>query len=400
MILFENIINSFESIIAHKMRSSLSMLGIIIGVSSVIILTAMGAGSQQAVVEKIQSLGANTLTISAGGMGASNVYSKSSGNTSLTLDTIDSIKNEIDGLEGVLPIVSGNAQIIYGTNNSNASIMGITPEYFTLTNTKIETGINFSEKNITNLDKFAIVGVDIQEDIFAGENPVGKKIKMGGNIYEIIGIIEEKGGTTDSNIFIPLTTAQIRQFGKKTLSQVQVFVENSEEVDTIKTELENYLANLAGVSDTSESPYSIRSQADILERVSEITGTFTLLLSGIAGISLLVGGIGVMNIMLVSVTERTREIGIRKAIGASKKDILMQFLMESAVLSLLGGCIGIILSFVVVYVLNNYFNVASVIAYNSIILSFGFSLFIGIFFGLLPSYKAAKLKPIDALRFE
>jgi ABC-type antimicrobial peptide transport system permease subunit len=399
MILFENIVNSFESIIAHKLRSSLSMLGIIIWVSSVIVLTAMGAGSQQQVVKQIQSLWANTLTVSAWGMWASNVYSKTSSKTDLTLETVVNIKEKVAWLQWVLPIVSGNAQIIYGTNNSNASIMGITPEYFSLTNTKIETGINFSEKNISNLDKLAIVWIDIKNETFSWENPVWKKIKIGTNIYEIIGVIEEKWGNTDGNIFIPLSTAQIRQFWKKTLSQIQVFVEKSDEVDTVKAKLLTYLASLAWVSE-DDSPYSIRSQADILSRVSSITSTFTLLLSGIAGISLLVGGIGVMNIMLVSVTERTREIGIRKAIGASKKDILMQFLMESSVLSLLWWCIGILFSFFIVYILNTYVKVASIISYNSVFLSFWFSLFIGIFFGLLPSYNAAKLKPIDALRFE
>lgn len=399
MILFENIVNSFESIIAHKLRSSLSMLGIIIWVSSVIVLTAMGTGSQQQVVKQIQSLWANTLTVSTWGMWASNVYSKTSSKTDLTLETVANIKEKVAWLQWVLPIVSGNAQIIYGTNNSNASIMGITPEYFSLTNTKIETGINFSEKNISNLDKLAIVWIDIKNETFSWENPVWKKIKIGTNIYEIIGVIEEKWGNTDGNIFIPLSTAQIRQFWKKTLSQIQVFVEKSDEVDVVKAKLLTYLASLAWVSE-DDSPYNIRSQADILSKVSSITSTFTLLLSGIAGISLLVGGIGVMNIMLVSVTERTREIGIRKAIGASKKDILMQFLMESSVLSLLWWCIGILFSFFIVYILNTYVKVASVISYNSIILSFWFSLFIGIFFWLLPSYNAAKLKPIDALRFE
>nr|MDD3720667.1 ABC transporter permease [Candidatus Gracilibacteria bacterium] len=395
--IFENIINSLESIKSNKLRAGLSMLGIIIGVSSVIILTAIGNGSTQTIVAKIEEMGTNILTISTGG-GFGGSRDKATATNILSDKLVNSIKEGVTGLDSVLPIISTNGQIVYGANDMSATVYGIDTNYFKAKNVSIIYGSDITETHIKNLDKVAVIGQDIVTELFDGKNPVGENIKMGNNVFEIVGVIEENS-TLGSYMFIPISTASIRITGQKYYSQIIVAVSNADQVDAKEEEINSLLEKVLEVTDTNNLPYRIRNQAEMLENFSSITQTLTLLLSGIAGISLLVGGIGVMNIMLVSVTERTKEIGIRKAIGAGKSDILLQFLTEASSLSILGGIIGISFSYLVVFVLNK-FSIAAIITTNSILISFLFSLGIGLIFGILPAYKAAKLRPIDALRFE
>lgn len=394
--IIENILNSLESIKSNKLRSALSMLGIIIWVSSVVILTAIWNGSQQTIVAKVQEMGTNILTISAG-WGFGNVNAKSSSKDILNIKVLNNIK-EIDGLSGVLPIVSGNGQIVYSSNNMSASIYGVSPDYFKVKDVDIAYGSNITQKNIDNLDKVAVIWQDILDELFDGKDPIGKKIKMDNNVFEVIWVIEENS-TLSSYVFIPISTASIRIFWQKYYSQILIYVTDSTQVDAKEEEINNSLIKLLNITDTENLPYRIRNQSEMLSNLSSITGTLTMLLGGIAWISLLVGWIWVMNIMLVSVTERTKEIGIRKAIWAGKNDILLQFLTEASSLSIIGGIIGIWFSYAVVYLLTHFW-IPAVITTNSLITSFCFSFGIGIVFWLLPAYKAAKLRPIEALRFE
>lgn len=395
--LFENIVNSFESIRSNKLRSSLSMLWIIIWVSSVIILTAIWNGSQKTIVDKIEELWTNVLTISTW-WGFWRVNTKSTATNILTDKVVKSIEENISWLDGVLPIISTNWQLVYSSNNMSATVVWITTNFLKVKNINIEYWNNFSQSNIDDLQKVAIIGQDVSSELFDWENPVGKKMKMWKNVFEVIWVIEENS-TYDSAIFIPLSTASVRITSQKYYSQIIINVKNSDEVDLKETEIDTLLQKVLEVTDTNNLPYNIRNNSEMLENMSSITETLTMLLAWIAWISLLVWWIWVMNIMLVSVTERTKEIWIRKAIWAGKNDILLQFLTEASSLSLLWWIIWIILSYWVVFALNK-FSITAIITTNSIFISFCFSLWIWVIFWLLPAYKAAKLRPIDALRFE
>lgn len=395
--IFENIINSFESIKANKLRSSLSMLWIIIWVSSVIILTAIWNWSQKSITDKIEELWTNILTISTWWW-FWRVNTKSTATNILTEKVVNSIKENIFWLDWVLPIISTNWQLVYSWNNMSSSVMWISTDFFDVKNIEVEYWSNITEKNINDLDKVAIVWQDVVTELFDWENPVGKKMKMWDNVFEITWVIEENS-TYDSYIFIPITTASIRITWQKYYSQIIIAVTDSTQTDSKETEIDSLLQDILEVTDPDNLPYSIRNNSEMLESMSSITETLTMLLAWIAWISLLVWWIWVMNIMLVSVTERTKEIWIRKAIWAGKSDILLQFLTEASSLSILWWVIWIWFSYFCVYLLN-YFSITSIISTNSIVMSFGFSLWIWIIFWLLPAYKAAKLRPIDALRFE
>lgn len=402
MIFIENIANSFESIFANKLRTFLSILWIIIWVSSVIILWAIWEGSKQSVVENIQALWTNMLTISPWWQRSTDVYSKQTSQNLFTLETVASIKTKVDWLKWVLPLSSGKGQLIYGANNMSVTINWISTDYLDVTNTKVVMWQNITNSDIDSLKKVVVIWNTIYTDIFNSENPIGKSVKIWNALFFVIWVIEEKwwNSQTDSSVFIPISTAQIRVLWSKYLNQIQISVEDSLKVDEKETEISALLSQLLKVTDTNTLPFSIRNQADLLSRVSTITWTLTLLLSWIAAISLIVGWIWVMNIMLVSVTERTKEIWIRKAIWAKKLDILTQFLMESLILSILGWVIWILFSYFVIYILTTYLSIAWVIVYNSIVMSFSFALAIWVIFWLLPAYKASKLRPIDALRYE
>lgn len=395
--IFENILNSFESIKSNKLRSALSMLWIIIWVASVIILMAMWNWSTQQIVWMIEDLWTNILTVSPGGWYWSS-RDRATARDILTDKVVDAIKEEVTWLDWVLPTISSNWQLVYWWNDMSAQVYGVDDNFFPWRRIELEYGSNINENNLLYLDKVAVIGQTVLTELFAWQNPIGEKIKMWNNVFEIIWIIESNI-MYDSAIFIPVTTASIRITWQKYYSSIVIAVTDSNEVNAKEAEIDALLQRELKVIDPNSLPYNIMNQGQMLDSITEIMDTMTLFLAWIAAISLLVWWIWVMNIMLVSVTERTKEIWIRKAIWASGSDILLQFLTEASSLSILWWTIWIILSYATVSILA-YFDIPWVISINSILMSFGFSLAIWLIFGIVPAYKAAQLRPIDALRFE
>jgi putative ABC transport system permease protein len=406
MNIFENIRNALGAINSNKMRSALTMLGIIIGVASVVLLVAIGQGTQQSVTAQIQNLGTNLLTVSPGSPNQTNVrFGGGTASSTLKSTDADAIKTYVTGLSGIEPEQTSRQQVVAGSQNTSTTIVGTTDAYLTVRNATVDYGSFITAQNVADMDKVAVLGSQTLATLFPSDpNPIGQDIRVGNTIFTVIGIMKAKGGqgptNQDDRVIIPLSTMQHRITGLDSVSTISVSVANAKDMEQTQAVITAVLMNEHQITDTSKQDFTVLNQADAVQTLSNVTGTFTLLLAGIAGISLLVGGIGVMNIMLVSVTERTREIGIRKAIGAKKRDILLQFLVEAIVLSILGGLIGIAISLIGAWIATTYFSVAAIIAWSSIVLAFLFSVGVGVFFGLLPAYKAAKLRPIEALRYE
>lgn len=402
----DQIIESFNTLKLNKMRSGLAILGIVIGIGSVIALISIGKSSQQSIETRIQSLGSNLLTVSASFQREGVVRGAQSRNT-LTNDDAQAIKTSanITTVKNVSPEYSGRLQVITGSNNTNTTIVGATPVYTTVHNTTIETGNFISESDEKNMTKVAVLGPTVVTDLFGeGNVPIGEKIRIGSQYFTIIGITTAKGGNgpnnQDDRIYVPLSTAQKQLFGSKYLSSIAVEAKDADSMNAAVNEIGYLLLDMHKISDPTKADFSIMSQADILSTASSITGTFTTLLSGVAAISLLVGGIGIMNIMLVTVTERTREIGLRKALGAKKKTVITQFLIESVILTFTGGLIGIILGVVLAFIYSKATSSIFVISGSSILLAFAVSSFIGVVFGWYPARRASSLQPIEALRYE
>ncbi len=396
---------AIKSIIKSRMRSLLTALGIIIGVAAVVVMVAVGDGAQLQVEEQIQALGSNLIIITPGTSTTGGIRGGAGSFNRFTLDDVDKIKNEATLIKGVSPLVRSGGQVIGGTGNWFTQIQGVSPDYLEIRSWSLESGEFFTDRDITARAKVCVLGSEIVENLFANEDPIGKQVRIRNVPFRVIGVLKSKGqtavGTSNDDIILaPSKTVLDRLSGGRFISSIQASAVSAEKNTAAQEELRSIMRESHKLETGEDDDFTIKDQADIAEAQTETSRILTYLLASVAGVSLIVGGIGIMNIMLVSVTERTREIGIKLSVGARASDILIQFLTEATVLSLSGGTIGVIISFIITYILNNYTDQTAYIKPQIILIAFGFAGAIGIFFGFYPAKKAAALNPIDALRYE
>lgn len=400
----ESVVMAVSSILSNKLRSFLTMLGIIVGVGAVITMIAIGQGASAQITTRISQMGANLLQIRPGSFQQGGIRSAAGSRTSLTYEDALAIASQTQYVNKVDADFSRNGQVVYGSQNTNTQINGVTPNFPEIRNFPVETGSFITDDDNRFMRRVAVLGKTVVTNLFGDANPIGEYIKINRNIFQVIGVMSQKGsgGFRDENdvIFVPLVTAQKRLFGVDYVSTINVEAKSQAVMDKASDEITSLLRARHKIRNPEDDDFNIMSQSDILSTVKETSKTFTILLAGIAIVSLLVGGIGIMNIMFVSVTERTREIGIRKAIGAQKWDILGQFLIESVIVALSGGLIGIVFGLLASKLTSQFAHWSTVITPGSVLLSFFFAFAVGLFFGFYPARKAALLNPIDALRYE
>jgi len=395
---------SIDALKANKMRSFLTMLGIIIGVAAVILMMSIGQGAQKQVLSRINSLGSNLLTVMPG---ASGQFVRSGNVDTLTLKDAQAI-SKLTGVVCVAPTVRGSALATYGNKTWTTSISGTTQEIEDISSLKIEQGRFFSESDADSFSAVAVIGQTVYENLFDyGADPIGSEIRLAGVSFKVIGLLESLGASSggsdrDDTIYIPVTTAQIRLLGitNQSVNQVQVQVQDINQMSAVQDGITSLLRKRHRLSDQSDDDFNIRDITQLQTAAQNVAGILTLFLAGVAMISLIVGGIGIMNIMLVSVTERTREIGLRMAIGATKQDILNQFLYEAILLSLTGSLFGIVLGIAGSKIFSYFANWSTTISIQAVVLSVAFALIVGVFFGYYPARRASRLNPAEALSFE
>ena len=400
----ESFLMAWASLIANKMRSILTMLGIIIGVAAVIALVSIGTGVKQDSQNSISSLGSNLLMVMPGAPRTPGVRPSQGSMKSLKVSDYQAI-SKLDGVKAASPYTANSYVSIYQSKNWTTTVSGVSSNFQDVNNWTMSEGRFIYIKNVENRERVAVVGQTVVKNLFAGEDPVGKEIRVKNIPFRVIGVLNSKGNGTMGNdqddvIFIPYTTAMERVEGVDYLRMVYVVASDDNGIDRLQSDIENLLRVRHGIKDTNLDDFNIQNMKSIMETMEQTTGTLTLFLGAVAAISLVVGGIGIMNIMLVSVTERTREIGIRKALGATYFVIVTQFLIEAVVISLMGGLIGIALGIGASKLIGLASGMSTVISVPTIILSFAFSMAIGLVFGIYPARKAAKLNPIDALHYE
>ncbi len=403
----ELISEAISTLRINKLRTGLAILGIIIGIGSVIALVSLGQAGQKAVETQIESLGSNLLTIIPGALRPGDIRSAAGTSTTLKVEDANAIKEkQISGIKNVSAELLRRAQVVAGRNNTNTQIVGVLPNYQEARSIEIENGTFISDRDVSTLAKVAVIGPQVATDLFGEEtDPIGQSLRINHLVFRVVGVTISKGGggfggNQDDIIFIPLSTAQKQLFGVDFIGSISIQVDSKDQMDTVRDTVGYLLLSRHKIQDPQNADFTIFSQNDILGAASQVTGTFTALLSGIAAISLLVGGIGIMNIMLVTVTERTREIGLRKALGAKKKIIIMQFLIESVFLTFAGGIVGILLGVIVSYGVSYLINLPFTLSIQSVFLAVGVSGIIGILFGWYPARLAANMQPIEALRYE
>ncbi len=411
MNVFESMRIALRSLSANKLRSALTMLGIIIGVMAVIAMLSIGRGAQAAITNQINSIGTNLLFIRPGSTQEGGVRTAQGSAGTLTLEDAAALSN-VSNVVGVAPELDSFAQLAYLGNNTNGRVLGVTPEYLDTLNGSVADGEFITSANVTARSAVVVLGAQVAQDLFDTASPVGQSVRLNGQTYRVIGVMQAKGGTgflnADTQVFVPITTAMSRlsrggQFrGGNVVNVINVKITDPSVQDSVVADISSILRDRHRIQ--FQDDFQIQSQQDILNTANQVTGILTLFLGGVAAISLIVGGIGIMNIMLVSVTERTREIGLRKAIGARKRDIMTQFLTEATILSVTGGAIGILAGAVIARLISGInmggSTLTTVVDLDSVLLAVLFSVAVGLFFGSYPANRAASLHPIDALRYE
>jgi putative ABC transport system permease protein len=400
---------TFSALTANKVRTALTMLGIIIGISSVIILVSIGQGAQSSIQNSIQSIGSNLISISPGAQRAPGGYQVSTGrgaSHTLTPGDATAILTEVSNINAISPEVSGRYQVTAKGTNTNTSVTGVASGYTTVHNVSIDEGSFISDSDVSGRTKVAVIGPTTRDDLFGvGSETIGQVLRIKGLQFKVIGVTKSKGGSgfgnQDDVIYVPLTSAQAFLVGDSTyVTNISVSASNSSVMTQVQNDITTLLLDRHHITDTANADFNVFNQADIVSAAAGVTGTFTILLASVAGISLLVGGIGIMNMMLTTVTERTKEIGLRKAIGARRHDINIQFLSEAVALTVIGGVIGIFIGWLAAYIVTYLSILQTSISMSSILLAFGVSAAIGIVFGYYPARRASRLNPIEALRYE
>ena len=403
MSILESLANAFRGLLANKLRSLLTMLGVIIGVGAIITTTSIGEGAKADITERIQTLGANILAVRPGqsmfrGRGSADAR------RTLTVEDADTLRERGQNFWYVTPEVSSRAQVKYLNKNTNTTIVGTSPDYLVTANFTVQNGKFFGENDIRKRERVCVLGKSVVDNLFDQRDPVGKTVKIKNIGFHVLGVMKEKGASgwrnPDDQVFIPYTTAMKRVFGVENLSSISLQAKTDKLLEAAETEATELIRKQHKIPINKELDFHIRNQAEFMETLEESSQTFTNMILGIAVVSLLVGGIGIMNIMLVSVTERTKEIGLRKAVGAQRLDILFQFLVESTTLALIGGLVGVGVGIAGAEMVPSLWGWRTVISPVYGFLSFVVSALVGIFFGAYPAWKAAKLHPIDALRHD
>ncbi|MEQ1601836.1 MAG: FtsX-like permease family protein [Methylophilaceae bacterium] len=392
---------------ANRLRTFLTMLGMVIGVGAVVLMMAVGQGAQDSVKQSINAMGSNLFIVLSGSSAAGGARSGSGNAPSLTINDANAIA-ELDGINGVAPVSIGSAQVVYGSNNWSTSILATTPSYLEVRAWDLSDGYAFSDSDIRSATRVALIGKTVVQNIFGDVDPIGKTIRIKQNPFVVLGVLESKGQSLDGRdqddtIIVPLTTAQRKLFGTQFVGSVRMIMvqaTSAEAMSSAENGINSLLRQRHNIREETESDFFVRNLTAAANSAAETTRTMSLLLGAIASISLLVGGIGIMNIMLVSVTERTREIGIRMAIGARERDILLQFLLEAIAISVIGCLIGLFFGIGGAILVNKLTEAAVVISGNSVMIAFAVAASVGIFFGYYPARKAARLNPIEALRYQ
>ncbi len=400
MLVTETARSAWRSLASNRMRTLLTMLGMIIGTGAVVAVLGIGEGARASVESRIRSLGSNLLTVRPGSMSSGGVRSGSV--KTLVRGDAEAI-GKLPGVKTVAPDASGAAQLRYLGANLNASVIGVTPEYFEVRALTVDRGLGFTELDDQQRTRNVVIGSNVARQLYAEASPLGTRLSVQGTAFRVVGVLAEKGstfGSPDDSVYVPLSTHQKVLFGQDHLSNVSIGLESEGVSASVQSQVEQLLRLRHRLRSDQDDDFEVRSQTEMLATMSQVTGTFTALLGSVAAVSLIVGGIGIMNIMLVSVRERTREIGVRMAVGARRRDILLQFLVEAVLVSLAGGFLGVLAGFGAARLLASFGQWDTIVPTYGVVLALAVSVLVGVVFGVGPARSASKLDPVEALRFE